>query len=64
MYIISNRDMQQAIEYIELMQQSLTGQGLRIQTKKWMANNLLKKLRAKQQFPMSSLPDDVKKLIR
>lgn len=63
MYIISNRDMEQAIEYIELMRQSLTGKGLRIETKKWMADNLLKKLKAKRQFPMSALSDDIKKRI-
>ncbi len=63
MYIISNRDMEQAIEYIELMRQSLTGKGLRIETKKWLADQLLNKLRAKRQFPMSALPDDIKKRI-
>lgn len=63
MYIISNEDMKHIIEYIELMKENLQGDGLRIQTKKWMADNLLQKLRRKQQFSTSDLPE-IKHFIR
>lgn len=47
MYIISNTDMKQAIEYIEMMIQGLTDTDLKTYNKKRMASILLRKLRAK-----------------
>lgn len=55
--------MEQAIAYIEVMRNSLTGKSLRIESKKWMAENLLKRFRSKRPFPMTILPDAVKKCI-
>lgn len=64
MYIISNKDMEQVIEYLRLMTDTLTGKGLRVNTKKWLASNLIKKLEAKQPFPTSALPNDLKRTLR
>ena len=57
MYIISNRDMEQVIEYIETMTQCLSDTGLRACNKKRMAMLLLKKLRAKKPLSTNSLSD-------
>lgn len=64
MYIISNTDMKQAIEYIEMMIQGLTDTDLKTYNKKRMASILLRKLRAKQPLSTDSLSDDLKKRLR
>lgn len=64
MYIISNTDMKQAIEYIEMMIQELTDTDLETYNKKRMASILLRKLRAKLPLPTDYLSDDLKKRLR
>lgn len=64
MYIISNTDMKQAIEYIEMMIQGLTDTDLKTYNKKRMASILLRKLRAKQPLSTDYLSDDLKKRLR
>lgn len=64
MYIISNTDMKQAIEYIEMMIQGLTDTDLKTYNKKRMASILLRKFRAKQPLSQNSLSDDLKKRLR
>lgn len=64
MYIISNTDMKQAIEYIEMMIQGLTDTDLKTYNKKRMASILLRKLRAKLPLPTDYLSDDLKKRLR
>lgn len=64
MYIISNTDMKQAIEYIEMMIQGLTDTDLKTYNKKSMASILLRKLRAKKPLPTDYLSDDLKKRLR
>lgn len=64
MYIISNTDMKQAIEYIEMMIQGLTDTDLKTYNKKRMASILLRKFRAKQPLSQDSLSDDLKKRLR
>lgn len=64
MYIISNQDMEQAIEFAEQMIVSLTDTGLRAQNKKRLAQILVRKLKRKQPFTMSELPDDIRQFFR
>lgn len=64
MYIISNQDMEQLIEFTELMLQTQTGSGLRMLNKKRMAHLLIRKMRSKKPFTMSELSDEVKRFIR
>ena len=64
MYIISNQDMEQAIEFAEQMIVSLTDTGLRAQNKKRLAQILVRKLKRKQPSTMSELPDDIRQFFR
>lgn len=63
MYIISNSDLEYAIKYIELMAETLPDTGLRNTNNVRMARILVKKLRAKQPFAASVLPDDIRRIL-
>lgn len=54
--------MEQAIQYTELMLESYQVKGLRAYNIRRMAGNLLRKLKDKQSFPASALPDDIRRL--
>lgn len=54
--------MEQAIQYIELMLENYQAQGLRADNIRRMAGILLRKLKMKQSFPASALPDDIRRL--
>lgn len=64
MYIISDRDMEQCLEYIAIARENLTSRKLRVLNKARLADMLTKKLTAKQPFPLSLLPDDVQREMR
>ncbi len=56
MIIISNRQRDDILRYIDLMCEALQGQDTRTYNTKRLARNLAARLKAKQQFSASDLP--------
>lgn len=65
MYIISNKQMEDIIQYIEAWKNGVKGEerDTRTYNKVRLANILLKKLRAKQPFSKSELSETLKNFI-
>lgn len=62
MVIISNRQRDDIIRYIDLMCEAMQGQDTRTYNTKRLARNLAARLKAKQSFPASDLPVHLKNL--
>ena len=62
MIIISNKQRDDILRYIELLCENLKGQDTRTYNTKRLAHNLAQRLKAKQPFAASDLPVQLKNL--